>query len=419
MNDILLITIDSWRRDTLGSMVTLRNATDSFKVLDGITQGGSTKTALPPILSSTYWKEGEALSSEDPPSLPSYLGENGYTTGAFVGTNPFASQWEKDFDTFWNGTDRTNNQYVRSLKRGVDLMLLRKETPARQVLKRAKRWYTSTLSPRFMWVHLMDSHEPYYPGLRRGFANGLINAYRTLLRQKMKNRQEDFAIDSFSTQFNNTLERLYRECILNVDAKISEFLGEMDEEATILLTGDHGEAFEHGFRKHLQVYEELTRVPFLVKWTLEGDFGFSDEIFHLDIAPVLAAGLDLPIPDGWRGKYEQPAEDRISLMFNRDTRIDRLYIGCRTSEYKYIQNYSCSSVDMLSEELYDLKEDPSEGDDIYKDSHEFVDRCRQRIDAYFSETGHSPSTLAKKTSTAGGENLSEEVVEKLNHLGYH
>jgi len=418
MEDIVLITNDSWRHDTLSSMVHLRNATDSFTVLDAITQGGSTKAALPPILSSIYWKEEDAPSSSEPRSLPSVLAENGYTTAAFIGTNPFASRWESDFDGFWNGGGQAHNKYIRNIRRGIDFMLLRKETPAHQVLKRAKQWYTSTSSPRFMWVHLMDTHEPYYPSLRKGVSNGLVNTYKTLYEQKLKNRQEDFDIKSQPSQFKNTLERLYRDSVVNIDSKIAEFVDSINEDATVILTGDHGEAFNHGFRKHLQVYDELTRVPFLVRWTLEEEFGFSEEVFHLDIAPALASALNLPIPDGWRGKPKQPAEERISLMFNRDTRINRLYVGCRTSRYKYIQNYSCSSVELLSEELYDIREDPHETNNIFDGSHDFVSECRQRIETYFEETGHSPASLAGASQTADGDDVSEELKEKLSHLGY-
>lgn len=418
MKDIVLITIDSWRRDTLSSMVNFRNVTDSFAVLDGIAQGGSTKTTLPPILSSNYWQNQKGSSSTEHTSLPSFLSDAGYTTAAFVGTNPFATRWMDDFDQFWNGGGRTDNRYVRNLSRGIDFALLRKETSARQVLKRAKRWYASTSSPQFMWVHLMDAHEPYYPGLREGIANGLFDTYRTLYEQKKRNRQEDFATDSLSKEKINTLERLYRRCVMNLDTEVARFLSEVDEDTTVMMTGDHGEAFNHGLRKHLQLYDELTRVPFLVRWTLDEEFGFSDEIFQIDIAPAIAAEIDQPIPDEWCGLSEPPAEERVSLMFNRDTRIDRLYIGCRTPRYKYIQNYSCSSEELVSEELYDLEANPKETDDIFDRSEDIVESFQKEIKAYFEETGLSPSSLAGSARASDSDDVSEEVKEKLSHLGY-
>lgn len=212
MKDIVLITNDSWRRDTLSSMTHLRDATDSFMTLDAIAQGGSTKTTLPNILSSIYWQEENAPSSSEPISLPLFLGKNCYRTAAFVGTNPFASRWADDFDEFWNGDGRTQNKYTRKMKRIIDFVLLRKETPASSVFDRAKRWYASTSQPRFMWIHLMSTHEPYYPGLRRGLSNKLISTYKTLYEQKIKNRKEDFELISLvgiAKYLRTTLSRVY------------------------------------------------------------------------------------------------------------------------------------------------------------------------------------------------------------------
>jgi arylsulfatase A-like enzyme len=418
MKDIVLITNDSWRRDTLSSMTHLRDATDSFMTLDAIAQGGSTKTTLPNILSSIYWQEENAPSSSEPISLPLFLGKNGYRTAAFVGTNPFASRWADDFDEFWNGDGRTQNKYTRKMKRIIDFVLLRKETPASSVFDRAKRWYASTSQPRFMWIHLMSTHEPYYPGLRRGLSNKLISSYKTLYEQKIKNRKEDFEVDSLSSESQNILERLYRECIINLDSEMANFVSNINRDATIIITADHGEAFNHGFRKHLQLYDELTRVPFLARWTLDGDLGFSDEIFHIDIAPAIASGLKLSYPSGWRGNTEHPDKERLSLMFNRDSRINRLYIACRTSKYKYIQNYSCSPAELLHEELYNVEQDPSEIHNIFTSSHDFVIKSRQKIERYFDQTGHSPSSLAGDTQASINSNLSKELKEQLSHLGY-
>jgi arylsulfatase A-like enzyme len=185
-----------------------------------------------------------------------------------------------------------------------------------------------------------------------------------------------------------------------------------------MLTGDHGEAFDHGLRKHLQVYDELTRVPFLVRWTLNGKFAFSDEILHLDIGPTIAAGLDRPVPDEWRGQSAPSEKERVSLQFNRDTRIDRLYISCRTSKYKYIQNYACSSGELVSEELYDLEADPDETVDRSKEFGEIVEQFTEEIETYFEETGLSPASLARATQASDSSDVSDEVNEKLSHLGY-
>jgi len=419
MEDIVLITNDSWRRDTLERMANLNHVAESFNTLDAVCQGASTKSALPPIISSSYWKENEGTRAKEPTSLPAFLADNGYSTGAFIGTNPFASQWKDDFDAFWNGGSGNYNKYTRKVSRGIDLALLRKETPAKEVYKHAKKWYNSCSGPRFMWIHLMDSHEPYYPGLQRGMSNGLIKTYKSLLENRTKFDEGKFFTDSFSPDVVDQLERLYRECVQNVDDVLPLFLELVDDRATVILTGDHGEEFDHGYMKHQRLYDECVVVPCLVRWTLDGTFDFNKEIFHIDIAPTLARGLGLQVPDEWQGRSEPQEVDRISLMFNADHRINRWFIGARTQKYKYIETFDHSTGEQLNSELYDLERDPIEDNNIFTSDHPYIEAAQQRINEYFEETGHSRSSLIEGQQPSDlNEGASEELEEQLAHLGY-
>ncbi|MCQ4333144.1 sulfatase-like hydrolase/transferase [Natronomonas sp. F2-12] len=418
MKDIALITNDTWRRDTLPNMDQLRSATESFSTLEAIAQGASTKSALPPIICSMYWKEKEGELSWDALSLPAFLSKHGYTTGAFIGTNPFASRWQDDFDMFWNSGRENFNKFTRKVSRGVDFALLQKETPGTEVLKQAKKWYNSTNGPRFMWIHLMDSHEPYYPGLRRGTSHGLLRSYKSLLENRSKFDEGEFFTESFSSETVEQLQTLYRACVQNVDEILPKFLEVIEDDATVLITGDHGEEFQHGHMKHQRLYDECIVVPFLTRWTLSEGFGFEDRLFHLDIAPIIAHGLGLSIPDNWRGQPTPPERPRISLMFNADHRIDRWFIGGRTNEYKYIQNYSYSTGDLLEEELYDLRQDPNETENIFTEDIPIVEEFRSKIDGYFDEVGLSRESLIGESRPETNRTTSEDVEERLEHLGY-
>ena len=151
-----------------------------------------------------------------------------------------------------------------------------------------------------MFVHLYDPHWPYLPprellekfGPRPKDISDLME--RTQEAPKNASEVEDII-------------RLYDSEIAFADRELGRFFqalkdNGMYDDTLVIITSDHGEAFyEHGHWQHSQtLYDELTRVPLIVKWPESSTTGRSAELFsQVDIFATLveAAGLELPVTE--------------------------------------------------------------------------------------------------------------------------
>ena len=178
--DVLFLTIDCWRSDAVRLMDDLRAMADDgwLDRSEAVCQSAATPGVFPAILGSTYYASAYGTDDalrEDLPTLPALLADRGYETGAIVANNPFLERFRDEFETFWNGGSGTDDperviSYVRrQFRRRVQH---RSTVPAPTVGRVAGDWWKSADGPRFLLMHLMDPHEPYYPGLKRYLGNG-------------------------------------------------------------------------------------------------------------------------------------------------------------------------------------------------------------------------------------------------------
>ncbi len=148
--------------------------------------------------------------------------------------------------------------------------------------------------PAFLVLHLMDAHLPYREPLRWRwrFAGRRPDVFRldAIQRTDVMRRGglDDAAKDWVRGRYDNA--------IAFVDAELERFFGALPPDTVVVLASDHGEEFwDHGGFEHgHSLYDELLRVPLIVKAPgLAG--GRSDlPVSLLDVAPTLAvaAGLD-------------------------------------------------------------------------------------------------------------------------------
>lgn len=104
--DIVLITVDCWRHDTIKWMSALQSATPSLQQAEAICQSAATPGVFPAILASQYYPEvytSKSRLKQGTQTLPGLLSEKGYRTGAVVADNPHLNRFADDFDYFWNG----------------------------------------------------------------------------------------------------------------------------------------------------------------------------------------------------------------------------------------------------------------------------------------------------------------------------
>src|SRR5438132_611360 len=168
--DIILITIDTMRADSVGFAGNTRVKTP---FLDRIASEGivfsnahaHNVVTLPShvnILTGLYpYQHGvrdNAGFKLDPKyeTVATMLRRAAYTTGAFIGAFPLDSRFGLN-----QGFDIYDDNYGKG-EATLDFVI--QERPATAVLGAATRWWRSNEGKkRFMWVHLYDPHAPYRP----------------------------------------------------------------------------------------------------------------------------------------------------------------------------------------------------------------------------------------------------------------
>jgi arylsulfatase A-like enzyme len=152
---------------------------------------------------------------------------------------------------------------------------------------------------------------------------------------------------------------------------------------------------EHGWFDKRFMYEESFRTPMVMSYPGVIKPGSKSEAFvmNLDIAPTLLDAAKLKIPEAMQGESILPLFKPKSTAF-RDAMFYHYYengehavsphFGIRTERYKLIRFYKRVN----TWELYDLKNDPSEQNNLYgkKGFEDIVlklkTRLRQLIDKY-------------------------------------
>jgi len=382
--DVLLITIDTVRADSLGFA---GNRKVETPVLDRLAAQGrvfrnahahnvvtlpshaNVLTGLLPYQHGIRDNTGFRLDSSTP-TLATLLKSEGYATAAFIGAFPLDSRFglSRGFDVY-------DDRYPRGNTR-LDFEM--PERPASEVVPAAVAWWNEKRSgPRFLWVHLYDPHAPYRPPAP--FAE--------------KYRSNEYLGEIAAT-----------------DAALAPLLDPLTsgtaQPALVILTSDHGEALgDHGEETHgLFAYEATLHIPLVVWFRGKVAPGSSDEfVRHIDIAPTVlaAAGLKKPAELHGFSLLEKPAALRETYFEAFSTALNRGWAPLRgvIAEGKKF-------VDLPVPELYDLAPDPAEKSNLAVAQSELVRRFARLLPAE-SALGH-----------ARRPDATPEEVARLRSLGY-
>jgi len=166
--------------------------------------------------------------------------------------------------------------------------------PADTVLANAKAFIEANGDQRwFLFVHLMEPHDPYFHHPYDGWAYG---------------RAEHEVPDAAMV---DELMDVYVDEIRWMDTELGGFFDWMKAEdlydnTTIALTSDHGEEFlEHGGWWHgTTLYDEQIRIPLVMKLA-GGDLAglrVDYQVRQMDIPVTLAMLSGAQIPDTWQGE---------------------------------------------------------------------------------------------------------------------
>jgi len=390
-SNVLLVTLDTLRADRLGTYGYLQGDTPHLDQLarDGIRfdqaispmpmtlpAHASLMTALEPYEHGVR-DNSEFQLSPDLFMLAESFQKAGYETGAFVAAYVLHSHWGLD-----RGFDLYNDDGVH----GVDDLGSGSKIERRgdEVVMAALPWLLQERdSPFFSWVHLYDPHAPY----------DAPDPWGT----RFANEPYDGEVSFTDSVVGNLLEGLENAGLL--------------ENTIVVVTADHGEDLQdHGELGHgLFVYDTTVRVPLLLRLpdlTAAG-MVIDEQVRLLDIAPTLLELTGLPLPENVTGRSVAPfiTGTGATRPAYSETMFPRWHLGwqelyaLRDGGYKYIL--------APRPELYDVRSDPQEMNNLASDMPDVAAEMRDRIESLGAQVDDSTRGVA-----------SENVTKSLRALGY-
>jgi arylsulfatase A-like enzyme len=175
--------------------------------------------------------------------------------------------------------------------------------------------------------------------------------------------------------------KAYLRCVASVDDNVGRVLDYLDdaglaENTIVVYTSDQGFFLgDHGLYDKRFMYEESLRMPLLIRYpkAIKAAGVSEDMVLNLDFSATFLdfAGTGIPadiqgesfkdialgqIPDNWRNAM-------FYKFYETGLGVPR-HQGIRTDRFKLIRFES----DTIDWELYDLKKDPNELNNLYNDS---------------------------------------------------
>jgi arylsulfatase A-like enzyme/Flp pilus assembly protein TadD len=399
--NVVVITIDTLRADHLGCYGYSKIRTPAIDALaaDGVrferayTPVPITLPAHTVIFTGTYPPlngmhdfSGNRLGPQ-PPTLASVLKERGYSTGAVVGSGVLDSRFglNRGFDFYYD-----HFEFNRLEEANLDEM----ERAGNVVADQTLDWLSKNYSKRFfLWMHLYDPHYPYRPP--------------PPYAEQYKSHPYDGEI-AFADQQVGRLLHFLKEKGLYSDA-------------IIVLAGDHGEGLgEHGEQTHgFFIYNSTLHVPLIFHLPGTGNGKrVASPASLADVMPTVLQLLKLPVPQQVQGKSlmaqllpkkESEARSDRSRPLYSETFLPRLHFSW--SELRGIESDKYHFIEAPQPELYDLRQDPAELENLYSRKPAVAAELRTTLHSLVRDLT-AGEELAQKTG------LDPALMERLKSLGY-
>lgn len=310
MRDIVLVTADSVRWDFADALPFV----SSLDPIRGITAGHYTRPSLGSIHSGRL--AGAVESKAVSPTIAEVLDDAGYTclgVAATAQADP-AFDFDAGFDAYENFMDGGGNavqnrrsslreylgqfEIVRAVYHRFFPMeaVLSGLPPDDDVIDHAIERFNDAAGPRFLWVHLMESHRPYGRG---------DEALPTELDRKAEASGRDSILPTpeLTDAEHEQLLDTYRDALARTDDRIERLHREIDaEDPVFVVTSDHGDELgEEGYYYHQgyrrRVVDPIVEVPLAV-----GGLDLAPERASLlDVGPTLARVAGVDPPEAWAG----------------------------------------------------------------------------------------------------------------------
>jgi len=317
MKSVVLVTFDSMRADHCGyagfdrdTTPTLdRMADEGLRFDNAIAPGPSTPESMPVILTGSHPRSVTSEADDTfvarqrtirshmagRETLAKRFSRLGYATAGFS-PNPYTSRYfgfDSGFDSYEDfvggSREKLYDGMVNGMIEDLDLSglfparvllnwLQREEVfkPWEEIYRAIQEWTNAADPPYFLWVLLMDTHDPYLVpnGYRTQSRWSTYHANWRLWRQGHE--------PPFSASTHDRLRRAYADTIRYSDAFLDRLLDDLPGDPLVAVHGDHGEAFgEHDTYGHQQrLYEENIHVPLVISGgpdrRIENPFSLAD-----------------------------------------------------------------------------------------------------------------------------------------------
>lgn len=320
MDDVVLITADSIRYDYVGEM----NFVSSMDPGVGVVGGHYTGPSLASLHSSDL--KSAITSIVKTPTLAEVFKKAGYTC---IGLAPNARTdpafgFDKGFnyfDSYVKGSggmlkDRRSSireylgkfDIVRDIyRRFYPMGSLMEDLPTdRELVEEAVERFNAADPPRFLWIHLMESHRPYGQG-DNAIPKGLDRKAETCGRKSFFN-------SNLSEEEKEIVISAYKMALERVDDNIDYLVTNLDSDPLLAFCSDHGEELgEDGYYYHQAYRRRLVDTIVKVPVAFKGFDTIAENLSLLDIAPTLASAADVEVPKDWQGNDLNQEETKSTL----------------------------------------------------------------------------------------------------------
>jgi arylsulfatase A-like enzyme len=436
--NVLLVSIDTLRADHLGSYGYGREtsphldelAREGVRFARAFTTASWTLPAHMSIMTSRYPNQHGVQSRNQRldaaiPTIAQLFRDSGYETGGIVSWFFVGKRY---------GFDRGFISFEELLPQRHDLAGARR---GEQVVDAALAWLAARdqRRPFFLFVHLFDPHLHYDPpepyGKLFGGDSLAPDAGRyEKLRPYIKGLQrEPRRIPAAKLE---QVVALYDGEIRYADDQLGRLLDAVgtqgiDDRTVVMVTSDHGEELDdHGSMEGHQwtLYDEVLHVPLVLR-VPAGPRGrtVNDLVEIVDIAPTLLGLAGIEPPPGFRGRSLQPwlvepqPEAKPRLVFSQIERFNSRS-AVRGDRYKLIHTRArgkraSGAPDEAGYELYDLRSDPGEHENLYAQRPEVAAGLRAALERWQRD-----APAGDPPSGAPAPAFSAEERAQLERLGY-
>jgi arylsulfatase A-like enzyme/Tfp pilus assembly protein PilF len=397
--DVLLVSIDTLRADHLGCYGDRHADTPRIDALasrglryaDAVTVAPLTLPAHSSLMTGRFpahhgvRDNGGFYLGDAEVTLAEVLRGRGYRTGGFVSAFVLDARWgiSQGFDRYFDDFDLTRYE-----GKGMDAVQRRGD----ETVEKALAWLAEDhKTPWFAWVHLYDPHAPYA------------------------------APEEYAARFPATAAGAYDAEIAWTDTLVGRLLEGLSaagrlERTIVIVVGDHGESLgEHREPTHgFFIYDATLHIPLIVAGPGVPTGSVTTQVRIVDVMPTVLGLLGMAPPRGVDGRDLLAAQrdgtlaDPVAPAL-AESWYPRLHYGW--SELVAVRDGRFKLIRAPRPELYDLRDDPGETNDLAAREPGRTAAMMQALTAFEARAGGS--AVARPTAP-----LDPEVEERLEALGY-